>query len=65
MVDGFGKQVRKILHNHGWRLHRQGKGDHEIWIGPNGGITVSVDRGTRSKDTANAILKKAGIKERI
>lgn len=65
MIDGFGKQLRKTLYDHGWRLHRQGKGDHEIWIGPAGGPTVSIDRGTRSKVSANAVLKKAGIAVRF
>lgn len=65
MVDGYGKQLRKVLREHGWRLHRQGKGDHEVWIGPHGGVKVSIDAGTRSKVTAQGILKKAGIEVRL
>jgi hypothetical protein len=30
-MNDFGPAVRKILRENGCWLHRQGKGDHEIW----------------------------------
>lgn len=65
MVDGYGKALIRILRKHGWKLLRPGKGDHEIWLSPDGERKVAIDRGTRSRYTALAILKDAGIDERI
>ncbi len=65
MVDGYGKALTRILRKHGWTLWRRGKGDHEVWVGPNGKDKVTIDRGTRSRYTALAILKQAGIDEPI
>lgn len=65
MVEGYGKRLRDILREHGWILHRHGKGDHEIWIDPATGRSVSLDRGTRSRNTALRTLKQAGIRTRL
>ena len=65
MVDGFGKRLRLLLTQHGWRLLRSGRGDHEIWYNPATGRKVTLDRGTRARGTAIDILKKAGIKEKL
>lgn len=62
MVDGCGKRLRALLRDHGWELQRQGRGDHEIWHDPATGRRVTLDRGTRARGTALAILKQAGIK---
>lgn len=63
-MNGYEKQVKALLQQHGWQLLRQGKGSHEIWTGPNGG-TVTVNHVCKSKFTANSILKAAGIKHRF
>jgi len=34
-MNGYEKQVKKILTEHGWTLLRPGKGSHEYW-GKNG-----------------------------
>lgn len=65
MVDGFGKRLRVLLREHGWRLLRQGKGDHEVWHNPATGRRVTLDRGTRARGTAQTILKQAGIEDRL
>lgn len=57
------KQLTEILKRHGYRFLRPGKGDHEIW--GNDRIQRPVDRNSRSRYTANAILKQFGISERI
>jgi predicted RNA binding protein YcfA (HicA-like mRNA interferase family) len=44
---------------------RQGKGSHEIWRSPISSKTFSVPFTIKSKPTANAILKQAGIDAKI
>ena len=51
----------QILRAHGCRLERHGKGSHEIWFSPITNRHVSVPRSTKSRHTANEVLKKAGI----
>ena len=40
---------------------REGKGDHEIWFSPITGIRFVVDHSIKSRHTANAVLKQAGL----
>ena len=49
-----------MLLANGWTRGRMGKGSHEIWIGPNG-HSLSVPKTVKSRHTANAILKQAGL----
>ncbi|MFA7441145.1 MAG: type II toxin-antitoxin system HicA family toxin [Sphingomonadaceae bacterium] len=65
MVDGYGKQLIRLLREHGYIQRSGGKGDHEKWTNPKTGKTVIVDRGVRSKFTANGVLKDAGIKHKF
>jgi len=67
MASGFGKQVRSYLKQAGWAKARHGgKGSHEIWSGPHAaGIEVSVPVKIKSRHTANAILKAAGLGKRL
>jgi predicted RNA binding protein YcfA (HicA-like mRNA interferase family) len=50
-----------MLREHGFRLVRQGKGSHEIWYSPVNGRHVTVPRSTKSRNTANEVLKQAGL----
>ena len=61
MVQGYAKQLRVILRDHGWDFERAGKGDHEVWSKA-ACRSVIVDNGMASRHTANAVLKQAGIK---
>ena len=61
MGGAYGRELKRILAEHGCRFVRQGKGDHEIWFSPITGLTFAVDSGTRKRFTANGILKQAGI----
>lgn len=65
MVQGYTRQVKSILREHGWQLLRHGKGDHEIWTREDASKTVVVDGKIMSRHTANAILKQAGIRTRL
>jgi hypothetical protein len=59
----FDRELRKILAEAGCRFVRQGKGDHEVWQSPVNGRHFSLDRGVKSRHTANATLKQAGLEK--
>lgn len=62
-MNGFYSQTTALLKSGGFYFVRQGKGSHEIW--GNGKISVSVPSNCKSKHTANAILKEAGLSAKI
>jgi len=62
MTD-FTPKLKRILKSKGCYFARQGKGDHEIWYSPVSKINFVVDGKIKSKHTANAALKQAGIKK--
>lgn len=53
--------LKKMLLNAGCRFERQGKGDHEIWYSPITERNFVVDSAIKSRHTANAVLKQAGL----
>ncbi|MFW5450179.1 MAG: type II toxin-antitoxin system HicA family toxin, partial [Methylophagaceae bacterium] len=59
-MNGFEKDVKKILTDHGWSFFRQAKGSHEYW-GKNGNKPITVPHNCKSRHTANAIMKSAKI----
>jgi hypothetical protein len=65
MGSSFTPRLKKILVSHGCRLERQGRGDHEIWFSPITERRFAVDGDIRSRYTANAVLKQAGIDKRF
>jgi hypothetical protein len=65
MPQGYYAQIIEALKAAGCAYKRQGKGDHEIWYSPRTGKTFPVDRGTRSRHTANAVMKQAGIDKKF
>lgn len=62
-MNGFEKEVKAILTEHGWYYLRHAKGSHDIWT--NGKKCVSVNKVCKSRITANAILKLAGIGKKL
>lgn len=60
-MNNFTPQVKRLLLKAGWEFLRSGKGDHEIWHHPATGRKVTVDHSMKSRHTANAILKQAGL----
>ncbi len=60
MAD-FTKDLKKYLRENGCTFERQGKGDHEIWYSPITKIRFVVDNSIKSRHTANAVLKQAGL----
>ena len=61
MSSSLGRQLKRILLDHGCTFVRQGKGDHEIWHSPITCRNFTVDAGTTNRHTANGSLKQAGI----
>jgi hypothetical protein len=61
MARSFTPQLKKILSEAGCRFERQGKGDHEIWYSPITDKRFVVDNAIKSRHTANAVLKQAGL----
>lgn len=58
-------QLIDILLANGCSFVRQGKGSHEIWQSPLNNARFPVAVTVKSKNTANAILRQAGISTRI
>jgi predicted RNA binding protein YcfA (HicA-like mRNA interferase family) len=55
------RKLTEILRANGCHLIRSGKGSHEIWYSPVNKKHVTVPRSTKSRHTANDVLKQAGI----
>lgn len=57
----YTRDVKRILKDAGCYLHRQGRGDHEIWFSPISGKPFTVDGDIKSRHTANGTLQDAGL----
>lgn len=57
----YEKKVRKMLSLNECSFVRHGKGDHDIWYSPISNRTLVVPVKIKSRHTANAVLKQAGI----
>lgn len=64
MAD-YTKALKQYLHQAGCSFARQGKGDHEIWFSPITNIFFVVDNHIKSRHTANAVLKQAGLPKKF
>jgi predicted RNA binding protein YcfA (HicA-like mRNA interferase family) len=60
MADLY-RDLVAILRDNGCYLVRKGKGSHEIWYSPVNNNHVTVPRSTKSRHTANDVLKQAGL----
>lgn len=60
MAD-FYRDLVAILAADGWRRVRSGKGSHEIWSDAADLRHVTVPKSTKSRHTANEVLKQAGL----
>ena len=65
MGEGFFRPLRELLIAGGCVFVRQGKGSHELWRSPITGITFSVPTTVTARPTANAILRQAGITQKL
>jgi HicA toxin of bacterial toxin-antitoxin, len=60
-MNDFYPALRKLLLAGGCVLVRKGRGDHEIWSSPAADRPFTVDSKIKSRHTANAVLKQAGL----
>jgi len=49
----------------GGSFERQGKVDQELWFSPITAVRFVVDNAIKSRHTANAVLKQAGLPKKI
>lgn len=60
-MSDYTARLKALLLEAGCRFERHGKGDHEIWSSPITGVRFPVDSKIKSRHTANAVLKQAGL----
>lgn len=65
MGSGFYPQLRALLLAHGCEFVRQGKGSHEVWRSPISQRTFPVAVTVASRTMANAVLKQAGLSQKL
>jgi hypothetical protein len=64
-MGDYTQMLKDALAEVGCRFERQGKGDHEIWYSPITGVRFPVDQKIKSRHTANAVLKQAGLPKKF
>ena len=64
-MSDYSKELKQYLRKEGCYFERQGKGDHEIWFSPITTIMFVVDNRIKSRHTANAVLKQAGLPKKF
>jgi hypothetical protein len=63
MSSDFAKELKSLLTTAGCHFVRHGKGDHDIWYSPLTQKHFPVDGSIKSRHTANAVLKQAGLQK--
>ena len=61
MAKSFTPELKKQLLAANCYFERAGKGDHEIWYSPLTERRFVIDNAIKSRHTANAVLKQAGL----
>ena len=64
MAD-FYRELVAILRANGFEFVRNAKGSHEIWANPKTNQQVTVPRSTKSRHTANDVLKQANLPKKF
>lgn len=64
MAD-YAAKLKELLRANQCHFERQGKGDHEIWFSPITEVRFPVDSKIKSRHTANAVLKQAGLPKKF
>ena len=65
MPSSFDAALKRLLKENGCVYVRPAKGSHELWHSPLSSKSFVVPHDIRSRGTANAILKQAGIRDRV
>jgi hypothetical protein len=58
-------ELKDLLREAGCFFVRQGRGDHEMWESPITQRRFPVDNNIKSRHTANAVLRQAGLPKRF
>jgi HicA toxin of bacterial toxin-antitoxin, len=61
VTQSFTPDLKRLLLATGCHFVRSGKGDHEIWYSPVTQVHFVIDSKIKSRHTANAVLKQAGL----
>ncbi|MSQ82620.1 MAG: type II toxin-antitoxin system HicA family toxin [Myxococcales bacterium] len=61
MMPSFTPDLKKALAAAGCYFVRHGKGHHEIWYSPITRVNFVVDATIKSRHTANAVCRQAGL----
>ncbi|MCL2188075.1 MAG: type II toxin-antitoxin system HicA family toxin [Defluviitaleaceae bacterium] len=62
-MANYDDKLKRILMDNNCHFVRAGKGSHAVWYSPIKDKNFSVNKGIKSKVSANEILKDAGIKK--
>ncbi|MEM6837309.1 MAG: type II toxin-antitoxin system HicA family toxin [Cyanobacteria bacterium P01_C01_bin.120] len=65
MAKSLTPKLKKILTTSSCYFERAGKGDHDIWYSPITQRRFVVDSAIKSRHTANAVLKQAGLPKQL
>jgi hypothetical protein len=60
-VKSFTPELITLLVAAGCHFQRHGRGDHDLWYSPISRRVFVVDSAIKSRHTANACLKQAGL----
>ena len=60
-MAGYTRDLKRLLLDAGCSFRRQADGDHELWYSPITNRCFPVDNNIKSRHTANAVLKQAGL----
>ncbi len=60
-MPGYTRDLKRLLQDAGCYFKRQADGDHELWYSPITKRAFPVDSDIKSRHTANAVLKQAGL----
>lgn len=60
-MPGYTRELKRLLLDAGCYFKRQADGDHELWFSPITNRSFPVDSDIKSRHTANAVLKQAGL----
>ena len=61
MSSNYSRDLKELLTEAGCFFVRHGKGDHDIWNSPIANKHFPVDSYIKSRHTANAVLRQAGL----
>jgi hypothetical protein len=64
-MESLTPELKRLLIAAGCNFVREGKGDHEIWRSPITEVHFVVDSKLKSRHTANAVLKQAGLPKKF